>query len=224
MNDTIVLKSRRDNDVIIHELYGNDERRYLSVMGGVSWHTAIAPAYYCIWGEEYRKGKIRDLDIEKEQMRLLMLAEGEFTDESLDDLFLAMTDDAVLYYCEDIYANKKKKFEGMASAYGDYQSERNINLGALWQAPYEKNFMLGLSLIKDWVNKGILKIPENTIIRKEMKSVTEEGLRTSPEKRFTAINALRFVVGGFKKYPKYYPKQEKTYGYREPVIEGGWMG
>ena len=77
-------------------------------------------------------------------------------------------------------------------------------------------------MINEWMRMKALEIPENSLVYSQLKNVVVPNLEESPEKRFYAINGLRFVIAAFQKYP------ESHYVYQAPRRTSygphSWMG
>jgi len=54
-------------------------------------------------------------------------------------------------------------------------------------------------LIKDGERRKEINIPEDSIVYKQLKTISREHLQDRPEVHFYAVNALRFVMGAFFK-------------------------
>jgi hypothetical protein len=196
--------------------------KYSAVRAGLSWPQGLAPAYYCILGEEF-------LGIDEEGRReqkgkLKLFAEYEFPGISLNDFFAKLTDDCHLFCCDSIYTDYTfigDKFGDFAEAFYDYTRNNNIKRGSIQPAPFVDNFLLGVSTIQDWIGTKRLELPEDTIVHQQLKRITKPDLEESPEVTFYAINGLRFVVGAFDKDRPYIPSQHRSLPIsHEP---GAWM-
>lgn len=86
-------------------------------------------------------------------------------------------------------------------AYSDYTNRKKVFSGQVEMAPFADNFLVGVSLIKDWLDAGRLLLPPETIVYKQLKQIgrTELAAPDVREKYF-AVNALRFTIGALEKY------------------------
>lgn len=206
----IETKKTRDQ-VIIHEVKtenGIETFKYSGVRAGLNWPTASMPAYYCILGEEWLD--IDHDDPEKRRGKLRLFAEYEFSDLSLDPFFARLTDDTALYHCKDISCNMEEAYTDFVEEFNEYAYRKQIKMGALDQAPYADNFRTGMSRIKNWMDSGIFKAPEKSIIYTQLKMIEKSDLGESPETKFHVLNALRFVIAAFQKYPVHHSPPRYT--------------
>ena len=72
-------------------------------------------------------------------------------------------------------------------------------VGRLEEAPWLDRPDLGIHHILGWKDKGLLEIPENSLIRSQLQTLQADQVKTVPE-TMNAVNALRFLVCGFEKY------------------------
>lgn len=184
------IKAKKRSGIIIHNV------RYSDVRAGLSWPTAVSPGYYCILGEEYHEKTRYEGSDHKGKLKLL--SEREFSGISLNELFAKLTDDTSLLHCSRIFTDMSDEYLGCIEAFRDFTLDIRSG-GYISEAPYADNFMLGVSWIQDWTRTARLDIPEKSVIRSQLKRITKADLADSPETRFYAINALRFVVGAFHK-------------------------
>jgi len=203
MNDYLIVESERQGNCIIHKVASGgvnpDIFKWAAIRAGLSWPSPNSPGFYILIGEEYleesRYGS-------KSRGKLQVFAEKNYQSLFLDGLFKALTDDCALYHCGKIYTDlpMEEDDNGEASLYREYAYLNHIPLGRLEEAPYSDNFALGVSLIKRWQENGLLVLPEDSLVRRELKILTKEDLADKPEIRFPAINALRFVISAFEKF------------------------
>lgn len=202
MEPYIVTKGERaDNGMITHNIVtkGDDKvLHYLDVRAGLSWPTEAAPGYYCVLAEKYTETYRFDGMNRRGELRLLV--EREFNGISLNDLFAQLTDDTAMLECRSIYTDIEEPFEGHVEAFWEFVHKKGVKVGSLTPAPYVNNFLLGISWIQDWARDGLLSVPETTVAYSQLKTISKADLAESPEERFPAINALRFVLGAFHKY------------------------
>ncbi|MBC2710702.1 MAG: hypothetical protein HGJ94_06790 [Desulfosarcina sp.] len=201
MKEFVTKAWKTDQGLIAHQLVdengiGKPARRYVAVYCGISWPSADSPAYYCLLGEEFCGHK--DGGIIRGKVRLL--AESESEGISLDSFFARATDDICHFRCDSTFAAvDEKKYIDFTTAYYDFCSDRQIHLGRMEQAPFEKEFLVGVALIGDWHRSGRLEIPTDSIIHRQLKQIGMHDLGERPEERFFAINAFRFALGAFHK-------------------------
>lgn len=197
----VIKAGRNENGITTHTIAtkgGEKILRYHDIRAGLSWPTEAAPGYYCILGEQYQD--VQRFEGLERRGELLLLAEHEFAGISLNELFAKLTDDTSMLECRSIYTDTEEAFRGHVEAYWEFSYKAGVKAGNLTQAPYTGNFLLGVSWIQDWAKSGLLSIPETSLVYSQLKTISKADLAESPETRFYAINALRFVVGAFHKY------------------------
>jgi len=197
----VIKAERADNGMITHTIVTKSEDKvlyYHDVRAGLSWPTEAAPGYYCILGEKYTETYRFEGMNRRGELRLLV--EREFNGISLNDLFAQLTDDTAMLECRSIYTDTEEPFKGHVEAFWEFVYKKGVKVGSLTPAPYVGNFLLGISWIQDWAKEGLLSVPETSIAYSQLKTISKADLAESPEERFPAINALRFVVGAFHKY------------------------
>ena len=200
----VVSTHKEDNQSITHKVDqgGGNLRlfKYSSIKGGLSWPTATSPAYYCIWGEPFLE-HIDTSSTTRPRGRLVLFAEKELASFSLSEFFMKLTDDTSLYLCEDVYADLNEEFSGYKESFRNYSNKEKIKSGSIKQAPYSDNFLLGLSFITDWQKSNLLDLPQNSVLYRQLKNIKSDDLKDSPECKYYAINALRYAIAAFEKYP-----------------------
>jgi len=216
MDPYIVTKAERaDDGMITHTIITKADDKvlyYHDVRAGLSWPTEAAPGYYCILGEKFSETYRFEGMNRRGELRLLV--EREFDGISLNDLFAQLTDDTSILECRSIYTDTEEPFEGHVETFWEFVQKKGVKVGSLTQAPFVDNFLLGISWIQDWVKGGLLSIPETSVAYSQLKTISKPDLAESPEEKFPAINALRFVVGSFQKYrpgqTKFTPNRTKA--------------
>ena len=171
-------------------------KRYSAIRGGIAWPTGAAPAYLAIIGQEYIRPGLFDYAAQAGNRVLLMEHRSESL--SLSSFFAKITDLAEQFMCRDFYVDMPE--ERFASGYqNDFDAfcrERNSR-ASLYRAYDADDFLLGLSRISGAIEQGNLTIPEDSIVREQLRAITKEDLQNSPEETFYAINGLRHVLGSY---------------------------
>lgn len=216
-----VVKARRTEEgIIIHELDNGELKKYLAVRGGLSWPLMAEnlPGYYCIIGEELIPAAQRR---ENQRGKLILLSAYEAHDIlSLPAFFTNLTDDAELLACNTFYT-VTEEFQGKdygadAEAFQKFMYEKQIPVH-LEEAPWADRPDLGIYYINEWTQKGLLELPEGSLVRNQLRMTVAEKVNQLPQ-MFNAVNALRFVVCGFEKY-----KPNPTLkDWRKKVPHGTW--
>jgi len=200
---TIIVKSSRTEEgIIIHELNNGDRKQYLAVRGGLSWPLMadkVLPACYCVVGEELINAAQRR---ENQRGKLILLSEHEAPEIlSLPTFFTKLTDDVRLLGCNTFYA-VTMEFQGRdysadTEVFRKFMYEKQIAVH-LEEAPWADRPDLGINYINEWIKKGLLELPEGSLVRNQLRMVVAEKIDQLPQ-TLNAVNALRFVVSGFEK-------------------------
>ena len=197
-------KKNPDNSIeltIVNPLEGGKEiNKYAAIRGGISWPTTKAPAYFCIVGQEYTESQGKE-DSVSPGTRILL---AEYVSDSLSlsgfynriiDLSEQMLCRGFYLFIEDIRYDDGNLHDLQKA---DQMRGGNISL----RDAYDKNnFLLGISRIRESIDKGELIIPEDSIVYSQLQNITREDLENKPENIFSAINALRHVLGSFYRDP-----------------------
>lgn len=161
----------------------------------------VIPGYHCILGEEYVYTNRDDEKVQRGKLHLL--CEYEHSGMSIDMMFGELTDNVVQLHCGTVYAHtmqEQAEYADYQKAYRDFCYKKKVRLGRLDQAPFAENFQLGIALIKDWLRTGRLVLPEQSIVREQLKRISKQELNDKPEDKFYAINGLRFAVAAFHNF------------------------
>lgn len=199
MNDYLVTRARKISGGVSHVILregggGTETIRYAAVRAGLSWPRADMPAYHCVVGE------IRA--VHQHRGRLVLLAEREYPGLSIEIVFDKLTDDLSMMLCSDVYTlTDHERDSDYIDAYQAYMIEKRVS-ARLDQAPFADNFQLGIYLIKDWIRMGRLELPEKSVVRDQLRRISKVELdpKQHPERKYYAINGLRYVVAAFQKF------------------------
>jgi hypothetical protein len=202
------LKNARkahDTGLIHHEIEGQEDRIYRTLRAGLVWPNKSAPAYFCILGQ-------LDREIAAKRNPIVFLCEGQ--SKELNLLFDKLTDQAKILICEEVYVDLSDDRKCFYDSFTDYCEETGTRGLYLSQAPWPDNFAYGLGLIRDWIAKNSLKIEPGTILASQLGKISEDLLEDTAkaEVDFFAVNALRYVLGAFQKYPPSPPMEDIDYG------------
>jgi len=202
------LKAARkahDDGLIYHEIAGQPDRVYRTLSAGLTWPNRSAPAYFCILGQLDRKNEFK-------RNPIVFLSEGQSKD--LHQLLDKFTDDAKRLLCDEVYVDLTEERKCFRDSFSDYCEETGTRGLYLTQAPWPENFSYGLGLIKDWLAKDSLKIERETTLAQQLGKISEDLLEDAAkaEVDFFAVNALRYVLGAFQKYPWSPPLKDIDYG------------
>ena len=210
-----VLKAEKnEKGIVIHTVIDpeNGEKKlvYSAVRGGLAWPTKESNGYFCVLGEEYNDQD--KFTKEKPTSKVRFFAEREVPITFLDELFKQLTDDCRLHLADKVYTDLSEEYEDNAEFYREYCYENKIGVGQFSEAPYMKNFMFGISVIRRWLDDGRLDISPDSIAAKQLESITDIDLQGSPEIKYPAINGLRYAIAAFHKFrpsfgPPFKPKR-----------------
>jgi hypothetical protein len=194
-----IIEAKVSNGVITHKDTSGEMFRYTAAHCGLSWPSAEASGFYVIVAEEWRGPTIYE-GHESEKGKLILLKEQEIASPLLNELLPRITDDCTQFACEKVYTDLSENFEDYAEFYRRYIYDRNISYGHLCDAPYFSNFLLGISIVEQWLKDVLLELPEESITRHQLRGLSIEEIKDSPEVRFPAVNALRHAVSAFYKF------------------------
>jgi hypothetical protein len=190
-----LINSDSTGKFIIHIILNGtveDKIRYVSVRAGVSFSSEEAPGAFVVVGQEM------DDKNEVAPTPLTLLDEWEFSGLSVDQFWDKASDALVLHGASPVYFDTQD--EANLNAFQDYCSRKKLNIDYL-AAPFADNFFTGLSTANDWLRERRLDLHKTSKTREQLKNITREHLRDSPETKFPLVNALRHVLSGFRKYP-----------------------
>jgi hypothetical protein len=172
-----------------------EERQYFDVRIGLTWPGNDNPAYAAIVGEAwFDKNKYAS-----KRGEMCLIGETEYNGLSIHRFLDTLIDAYVAYCVSTIYADLEQ--EDYKNAFFDYCDSKKITGISIEQAPYAQDFYLGLSQIRDVDNAGNLVIPKTSAVFDEMRRIQRADLQNQPEIKFPRLNALRYIIGGFGKYP-----------------------
>lgn len=216
MECNVINAEKNDHGFIIHTTSDGktkeNELVYTAVRAGLKWPTKESMGYYCILGEEYNEAD--KFTKANPSSKLRLLAEREIPISFFDTLFKQLTDDCRMYCCDKVFTELGEEHEDQAGFYREYLYENKIGFGQLNEAPYVSNFILGISIIRRWLDDGRLDIPDDSIAIQQLRSLTDVDLQSSPEKKYHTVNGLRYAIAAFHKFrpsygPPWKPKRAK---------------
>jgi len=216
MEDISVRRTNFDMSVTVKKPDGKQTTFVCrDIRGALVWPTLNSPGYYCIFAQ-------RNDPTPQGKLPLQLL--GEASLELPKQIFQKLMQDAKRLGCYEFYNDYQDGNEELIRAfyeYSRYQQNSNIKFT---KAPFSKSFHIGILLIKEWAKNNTLNIPNNTILRDQLKNIDTADLSDKPEEKFFAVNALRFIVATVEKADWHRghvvisdPQREKERG--DP---GGW--
>ncbi len=189
LKELIIFKDRGEINIQYPKKQGKPPRvdTYYTMRAGISWQTANAPSYYCIFGLK-KESNLED------KKPIVLLAEGQH--HPMEKFFEKLTFYANRLYCERLFVNKENK--SFEDSLRKFVCERKIDNIRLLDSL--EDFQHGAALISQWKTDHALEIPENTILGRQVTTMTPEDLKDKPEERFYAVMALCRVLGFFEFY------------------------
>ena len=183
-------------------------QKYVEIRGGLSWPTTKGSAYFCVVGQEYI---VPPLFAERAPAGpRILLAEYESKALSLSKFYSQITDIAEQLKCREFYVSMpEERFAcGYQNDFDNFALQRHTRV-YLQNAYDADNFFLGVTRIRESMENGNLIIPEDSIVFAQLQSLTRPDLENSPEEIFSAINALRHVIGSYYRNPPYLRRNTK---------------
>lgn len=189
-----ISKGDRDEIIIEHPQKTGEPRRidiYFITRAGISWATANSPFYYCILGSK-NEPTLTD------KWPLVLLAEGET--ETMELFFERLTRYVKKLFCEWTVADFKNNFENSLLKFvraAKIEGIRRYDSSEFMEGDLEHS----IALIRQWRRDNALVIPKDTILGKQIRSMTPEDLKDKPDERYYAVMALCRVLGSFEDRP-----------------------
>ncbi len=178
----------------------NTTRRYADIRGGLVFPAEKTPAYLCIIGQEYIRPKIGQRNTPVGEW--VLLAEYEASALAMDFFYEKLTNLSEQFMCRDFYADlPEKRYEsGYLHDFDNFARERHSK--ACLQAAYDADdFMLGIGRLMSAINKQELSLASDSLVRSQLRGITEVDLHDKPAERYHTVNALRHVIGSFFRFP-----------------------
>jgi hypothetical protein len=191
--DVEVIKER-DKTLFIYPMEPGKMQRideFWTIRAGVSWPTAKSPGYYCIIGAK------DDLEA-ADRVSLVLIDEGQSgVREKLFEKIMLNTKESG---CERIYA----RLDGNKSperAYYRFRRQRNIDCPGLLDSSEFENFNQDVLLIRQWIEKGALKVPPNSCLGEQLANLKADDVNENFEVKFYAVAAFCRVLKSLDIYP-----------------------
>lgn len=188
-----IIRSWRDEttNLIFHDTGRLPHRSYRDVRAGLTWPCGNAPGYFIILGQLPYKNELGERE-------LTFLKEG--VAENLKNLFQSLSDAAQMLLSENIYTNLSPDFDGYVQMFMDFCSKNEIRRLYLQEAPWISNFQYGLYLAHEFLGNYALEIDKQTIAGQQLGQIPKGDPGEHPDQTFWAVNALRYLVGAYKKF------------------------
>ena len=188
-------------------------KRYADVRMGLHWPTSHSPACFVIVSQQYT-GPHKPGEGEPPVGTREVLA--EYVPESLgmNQFYRQVGQMAKKLFCRRVYAvlPEDRMQHGHLQDLMDYARESDCDI-YVHEALDDGEFFLSISRIKDSIDDGNLLVPDNTVVYDQLKGMTREDLKDSPEEFFYCIDALGHVIDGYYRWP---PRNYQFYTRRRP--------
>lgn len=181
--------TRNNYGTIIFEQGENEPHEAFSaVRAGLTWPTQ-SPGYFVLLGQRVARNT-------RGRNPLNFIVEGESADPV--ELFRLLCDEAMRFYCEDVYVDLSEGWKGFEDLFTDFLAANKIEGIYFKDAPYRQKFELGLAIIRKWISENALTIDAGTLLSEQLGRLPRGDLAERPEIHWYAVNALRYVVGSFE--------------------------
>ena len=206
--------------VITHHVQtsgGPQKFLYGDVRGGVSWPTAAnaAPSFFIIIAQSF--DQIDGLG------GFVELAEFQSENFSPEKFSNKMTDYCTMYSINEIYCDMSEHKTSYVDGFNTFASKIKGNLN-LVQAPYAENFSYSVGILRDYWKKGILNFLKGGKLTDQLRSLSESDLNEKTlEGTLYAVNAARFAISGYHKFPVYSLSDYQPAGDYHALGPDAWM-
>ena len=192
--DEIIQSSMPERVILVYHAKQGKARRvdaYHVIRAGISWPRPDSPGYYCIFG-------LKDERTFLNKKPLVLLDEDE--QSTLDRFFERLVIRTKKYQCEMAFANLENNI-GFESSLRRFVDERKMEALLPRDSSEFENVTYGTVLINQKLRNEELVIPKNSILARQVGSMTPDDLKDRPEERFYAVMAMLRVLGSFEYYP-----------------------
>lgn len=187
--------TRCEKKRIITHYTANGKYSYGDVRGGVSWPTSAnaAPSFFMIIAQEF--DRVDGL------MGFVELAEVQSKDVSPERFYNTMTDYCSMYGIDTIYCDMSEHKSSYVDGFHAFASKIEGNI-SLVQSPYSDNFSFNVGILRDFWKRGVLEFLRKGKLTDQLRSLSESDLNEKTlEGTLYAVNAARFVMGSYSKFP-----------------------
>jgi hypothetical protein len=192
--DGIMQGNRPEEVLFLFDPKNGRPRRveaYHTTRAGISWPGLDSPGYFCIFGlkdERTFNGK--------KPLELL----DEYEHPILDDFFERLVIRTKKNLCAMALANLGN-YPGFDDSLRRFVNERKMDSLRPYDSSEFENLNHATVLINQKLREGSLIVPKETILARQLGSITPEDVREKPEERFYAVMALVRLIGSFEYYP-----------------------
>ena len=171
------------------------------ISAGVAWPTAEKDGYFCVIADDRSKPIVPGI----EQKPVKVLVEEEHS--LLPALFEGLAEQVHKCNCTVIYAQfnpavvNKPGFDGtnkaFVTAFNDYKAKRPTLALLSLQPPLITDWLVGILTVQKWQIDKALTIPHETIMYRQLKSMTPGDRKDTERERFSAMTALTCAMTPF---------------------------
>lgn len=164
------------------------------ISAGIAWPTVEKNGYFCIVADQADK----PINPGVESKPVTIIAEGERA--LLPGLFEAVTWQMVKTGGTRLYAQHnpavigKPGFDGnnkaFVTAFNDYKQKRIALNNLKLQPPLITDWLVGILTTQKWQEVGALKVPKETIMYGQLKSMMKADRKQTEQDRFPSMTAL----------------------------------
>jgi hypothetical protein len=200
-----LTKQERVVATVITDGGKKEQKEFSAVRAGLSLATPTAGGYWVVLGQEYRGGTRFEGQV-PEAGKIHFLKEHLSPSMFFPHILDSLSDAAARYLFHDVYLDydqeEERKTEEI-SFLNDllYKRQLAVPLG-FSTAPYYKDFFFGISIINNFLERGLLVLADTCLAREQLRNLKKGDLEPGEgEAKFEALNALRFVIASFHKFP-----------------------
>ncbi len=164
---------------------------FWTIRAGVSWPTAKARGYYSIIGAKDDLGAA-------DRVSLVLINEGQ--SGVLEKLFKKIMLNTKRFKCERIYA-KLDGDKAPERAYYRFRGQKKIDCPGLLDSSEFENFNQDITLIRQWLEKGALKVDSNSCLGEQLANLKADDVNENFEVKFYAVAAFCRVLKSLNIYP-----------------------
>lgn len=172
-------------------VHGNDLPLVIcsETRGAVVPGTPLYPAYYLLMG----------LSIEAPKPLVFLVERENMVEE---ELFESLRVDVEAVRCETLYVGVALKawHDSFYQMLTSFLENRETPI-AVWNAPYAEKPERGVAILRNWMAKGRLLVPEGTVVRRHLRIRAEEKEMDLGDSKY-GFHALRYILGGCEVQPE----------------------
>lgn len=195
----IISARKRDNNSLVltikdRESEEHEDKCYAAIRMGIHWPTLTSPACFVIVAQDY--------PVSGNQGRRELIAEYISDSIGMNDFYRKIVHYADNVHCHTIYAVLPDDHDECGYLQDLEKFSRDFDCSLRFEKSFSgDDIRLSISRIKDSMDSGSLKIPENSMVFEQLTGITRDDLLDSPEERFYSIDALGHALDGFYRYP-----------------------